>query len=267
MDTRKACWPWLLLGLLALGLLSWLMTFTGRGSAKNMIESTRALAQDRLDAAGFVFARADIDGAILKLSGNAPSQRMAEAACKTATDALKGRIGMPGVFARLDCAGLTYPEQDTKPLAVTGAPLNQPNAAALKAEADTCQLRLTDAGKSGVVQFARSKGEILVGQDVLDRVAEVAKHCEKFKIEIGGHTDTGGAASLNQRLSEQRAQTVRQYLVTKGVSAAQLTAKGYGESKPLVNDFPNGNADKIGQPDSPLRAQNRRIEFLITALQ
>jgi outer membrane protein OmpA-like peptidoglycan-associated protein len=98
-------------------------------------------------------------------------------------------------------------------------------------------------------------------------VAEVAKHCEKFKIEIGGHTDTGGAASLNQRLSEQRAQTVRQYLVTKGVSAAQLTAKGYGESKPLVNDFPNGNADKIGQPDSPLRAQNRRIEFLITALQ
>jgi outer membrane protein OmpA-like peptidoglycan-associated protein len=49
------------------------------------------------------------------------------------------------------------------------------------------------------------------------------------------------------------------------VASEQLTAKGYGESKPLVNDFPNGKGDIPGQPDSPLRAQNRRIEFLINA--
>jgi outer membrane protein OmpA-like peptidoglycan-associated protein len=102
---------------------------------------------------------------------------------------------------------------------------------------------------------------------VLDRVAAVAKECSKFGIEIGGHTDTGGAADLNQRLSDLRANAVRTYMINKGVPASQLTAKGYGETKPLVNDFPGGNADVPGQPDSPLRAQNRRTEFTVTALQ
>jgi outer membrane protein OmpA-like peptidoglycan-associated protein len=68
-------------------------------------------------------------------------------------------------------------------------------------------------------------------------------------------------------LSDMRATAVRTYMINKGVPASQLTAKGYGETKPLVNDFPNGNADVPGQPDSPLRAQNRRTEFTVTALQ
>jgi OOP family OmpA-OmpF porin len=102
------------------------------------------------------------------------------------------------------------------------------------------------------------------GQEVLDRVAAVARQCSSFRIEIGGHTDTGGPAALNERLSQTRANTVRDFLISKGVPAQQVTAKGYGETRPLVNDFPNGDGDIPGQPDSPLREQNRRIEFRLT---
>jgi outer membrane protein OmpA-like peptidoglycan-associated protein len=264
MEERKSCWLWLALGLVALGILGWLMNYSGKNSAKNMIDSTRSLAQEGLDTAGYTFARADVDGATLRLTGAAPDKAAYDAACKAATDKVKGRIGLPGVFRAVDCTGMTYPGSD---LVAATPPPKAAIPAAAKAEADTCQARLTAAGKSGAVSFARSKGQILSGQDVLDRVAAVAKECNKFAIEIGGHTDTGGAADLNQRLSDLRANGVRTYLINKGVVATQLTAKGYGETKPLVNDFPNGNADVPGQPDSPLRAQNRRTEFTVTALQ
>jgi outer membrane protein OmpA-like peptidoglycan-associated protein len=269
MEERKSCWPWLLSGLFALAFLGWLMNYTGKNSAKSMIEDTRQLAQTGLDTGGYTFARAEATDGTLRLMGTAPDRATAEAACKAATTSVAGRIGMPGVFRTVDCTGITFPGSDTAPVvAATPTPKAAvPAAPAAKAEADTCQTRLTEAGKSGTVTFARSKGQILTGQDVLDRVAVVAKECAKFGIEIGGHTDTGGAADFNQRLSDQRANAVRAYLINKGVPAAQLTAKGFGETKPLVNDFPNGNADVPNQPDSPLRAQNRRTEFTVTALQ
>ncbi len=273
MEERKKCWIWLLLGLVALGLLGWLMNYSGSTSAKSLTESTRSLAQAGLDDAGYTFARAEADGGLLKIVGMAPDKATADAACKAAKEAkvgedkMAGRVGAPpSIFTAIDCTGITYPGSDL----VAQAPATPAAAAipaAAKAEATNCQARLTEAGKSGVVSFARSKGQILSGQDVLDRVAVVAKECKKFAIEIGGHTDTGGAADLNQRLSDLRAGSVRTYLINKGVASNQLTAKGYGETKPLVNDFPGGNADVPGQPDSPLRAQNRRTEFTITALQ
>jgi outer membrane protein OmpA-like peptidoglycan-associated protein len=271
MEERKSCWPWLLAGLLALAILSWFISSVGPNPAKKMIEGTRSLAQEGLDAAGFTFARAEADGSVLRVVGIAPDKAAAEAACKTATDKVAGRIGMPGIFSSIDCV-MTYPGSDaTVETASTGAEVKAETPAAMpaaaKAEATNCQARLTEAGNSGKVNFARNRGQILTGQDVLDRVASVAKECKQFAIEIGGHTDTGGDAGRNQTLSEQRANAVRTYLINKGVAAAQLAAKGYGETKPLVNDFPNGNADVPGQPDSPLRAQNRRTEFTITALQ
>jgi aconitate hydratase len=70
------------------------------------------------------------------------------------------------------------------------------------------------------------------------------------KGEIGGHTDNVGNAGSNQALSEARATAVRDYLVSKGVSAAALTAAGYGDTKPAAD-----NATAEG------KAKNRRIEF------
>jgi len=71
-------------------------------------------------------------------------------------------------------------------------------------------------------------------------------------IEIGGHTDSDGAADFNQTLSEERADAVRQYLINNGVPADSIDAVGYGQSKPIA---PNDTDDN--------KALNRRIEFVL----
>jgi len=72
------------------------------------------------------------------------------------------------------------------------------------------------------------------------------------KVEIQGHTDNIGSEQYNMKLSEERAQTVRDYLVAKGIDPSRLTVKGYGESMPVAdNSTPEG------------RLLNRRIEFKV----
>jgi outer membrane protein OmpA-like peptidoglycan-associated protein len=73
-----------------------------------------------------------------------------------------------------------------------------------------------------------------------------------LKVEIGGHTDSDGSVELNQKLSKDRAETVYNWLIQKGIDASRLTFKGYGPNKPLVpNDTPEN------------KAKNRRTEFTI----
>ena len=86
----------------------------------------------------------------------------------------------------------------------------------------------------------------------LDKVVEMMKGHPSMRIELGGHTDNVGSDQLNQRLSEQRAKTVYDYLVAHGVEAARLSYKGYGSSQPVAD---NSTADG--------RRQNRRTVFTI----
>jgi OOP family OmpA-OmpF porin len=75
----------------------------------------------------------------------------------------------------------------------------------------------------------------------------------ELNIEIQGHTDYIGSESYNDELSKKRAESVRNYLVSKGIDASRLTVKGFGESVPVAdNSTPEG------------RALNRRIEFKVT---
>jgi outer membrane protein OmpA-like peptidoglycan-associated protein len=88
----------------------------------------------------------------------------------------------------------------------------------------------------------------------LDKLVVVLDSYEDTNIEIQGHTDSKGSEAYNQDLSVKRTRTVSEYLTDKGISAYRLTVKGFGESLPKYeNDTENG------------RAQNRRVEFLITA--
>ena len=70
------------------------------------------------------------------------------------------------------------------------------------------------------------------------------------RVRIEGHTDTTGTDAHNLELSQDRAQKVLDYLVSQGVSAERLEAKGYGESRPLQQ----GDSDDV-------HATNRRVEF------
>lgn len=86
---------------------------------------------------------------------------------------------------------------------------------------------------------------------VLDNVAAVlGAHPEIAKVRIEGHTDSRGSDSKNLRLSQGRAQAVRDYLIVAGIAPARLEAVGYGESKPIAS-----NESRSG------RETNDRIEF------
>jgi outer membrane protein OmpA-like peptidoglycan-associated protein len=88
----------------------------------------------------------------------------------------------------------------------------------------------------------------------LDNVAEVMKDYDETDILIEGHTDNVGADAYNERLSQQRAEAVADYLRKKNVARKRLRTVGYGEEQPLTS-----NATKSGQQ------QNRRVEVVITA--
>ena len=86
----------------------------------------------------------------------------------------------------------------------------------------------------------------------LDKVVEMMQQHPTMRIELGGHTDNVGSEAMNQKLSEQRAKAVYDYLVQHGVAAERLSYKGYGPSQPVAdNSTPEG------------RRQNRRTVFTI----
>ena len=88
---------------------------------------------------------------------------------------------------------------------------------------------------------------------LLNDVAQAMADNPKIKVEIGGHTDSVGDDNFNLKLSQKRAESVRTYLIKRGIDGARMEAKGYGENVPIAD---NRTADG--------RSQNRRVEFLIT---
>jgi len=88
----------------------------------------------------------------------------------------------------------------------------------------------------------------------LNEAVEALKKIAVYKkVEIAGHTDDQGPDAYNLKLSQRRANSVKNYLVKQGIDGAKLEAVGYGETKPIAD-----NTTDVG------RAQNRRVEFIIT---
>ena len=89
--------------------------------------------------------------------------------------------------------------------------------------------------------------------ELLDEVARVLEANPKLRVRVEAHTDSKGPPQRNLRRSQLRAAAVKRYLVARGISANRITSEGYGETKPIAeNTTPRG------------RAQNRRVEFVIT---
>lgn len=116
-------------------------------------------------------------------------------------------------------------------------------------------------GEGIVVEFSSN---VLFGFDKSELSSDARTNLNKLvtvlnsyidtDIEIQGHTDSKGSESYNQNLSEQRAGAVSSYLSGKGIAYNRITIKGFGENSPKYS-----NSTTDGQ------AQNRRVEFLITA--
>jgi outer membrane protein OmpA-like peptidoglycan-associated protein len=100
-----------------------------------------------------------------------------------------------------------------------------------------------ETGKSSLTQESYSE---------LEELREYMQLKEDLVVEIAGHTDNVGDEESNMRLSEARANTVRNYLISKGISPDRIIAKGYGESQPIA---PNSSDEG--------RQRNRRTEVRV----
>ena len=91
------------------------------------------------------------------------------------------------------------------------------------------------------------------GRELLSRIAGVLLASRSFGLSVYGHTDNVGSAQYNLRLSEQRAQAVKDYMAAAGIDANNIVVKGYGKSSPIVAE--KGEAS---------RAKNRRVEIALS---
>ena len=104
------------------------------------------------------------------------------------------------------------------------------------------------------VLFDTGKYELRpVTREKLARFSGIVLGHPSLNLEIEGHTDSTGSDELNQKLSEQRAESVRGYLVEQGLPADHLTAKGFGKTMPVAD-----NSTSAG------RQQNRRVEMVVS---
>lgn len=103
------------------------------------------------------------------------------------------------------------------------------------------------------LQFETAKADLkTTSYAQLKNLVEIMKRKTNFKIQIAGHTDSDGEESANQLLSQKRAESVKNYLISQGIAPNRIVAKGFGESHPVANNnSPQG------------KAQNRRTEITI----
>lgn len=92
----------------------------------------------------------------------------------------------------------------------------------------------------------------------LDRVVKFLNDYPNIEIEMSAHTDSKGADDYNMTLSDNRARSVMEYILSKGIEPVRITSHGYGETKPVST---NTNADGSDNPEG--RQLNRRVEFTI----
>lgn len=153
-----------------------------------------------------------------------------------------------GVFDRRDRCPDT---PANTPVEHHGCPLPQYPASAPPVEPQapaTEVITLNDAGK---VLFDFDKSDLTAeARSQLDGLMSKLSHANVVSIRVVGHTDSVGTDAYNQRLSERRASSVVEYLLTQGLAPDKLTSEGKGESEPVAD-----NATDEG------RAQNRRVEL------
>jgi outer membrane protein OmpA-like peptidoglycan-associated protein len=133
-------------------------------------------------------------------------------------------------------------------------------------QAEEIQSKVPDAkvervGEGIVVEFSSNVlfgfNKSILSNDAkvsLDKLKIVLAEYKDTDIELQGHTDSKGSLSYNQNLSEERAGAVSAYLANSGIASGRMTIKGFGETVPKYD-----NGSDAG------RAENRRVEFLITA--
>jgi outer membrane protein OmpA-like peptidoglycan-associated protein len=176
----------------------------------------------------------------------AEQQRVEEDKRRLDEAAKKGQQEVDRVKAQLDEEKKARAEAEKR---ASAAMASLAEVAKVKEEARGVVITL-----SGSVLFATGKQELLpIAQDKLGEVAKALKDQGFKKIVVEGHTDSRGSASQNEDLSRGRAESVRTFLVSRGIPADKIEAQGFGSRRPVAD---NDSAES--------RANNRRVEIVVT---
>lgn len=153
---------------------------------------------------------------------------------------------------------------------MTGAELEEALAATINAEIpgkDKIEVKEPETAKEIIKEEVVSINEIYFDFDKsdiredateeLDKVVEMMKENSSIKIEVSSFTDSRGSSSYNLKLSDRRAQSTIDYLVSNGIERSRVTGKGYGESR-MINKCINGV-----ECSEAAHQKNRRTEFVI----
>ncbi len=190
------------------------------------------------DAAGCPQEAAAASQATVEPTHPCPGEGAGQEGCPSVPD---GEIAAAGDLAPED-----VPAISRDPSAADGSGVLHKSGLA---EITTNAIRVTER-----IRFQAGKALILsISFPVLDAVAEVLMGHRQISVEVQGHTDSAGSEQRNLRLSQERADSVRHYLIERGIDPGRLTARGYGETRPVES-----NRTSRG------RAANRRMEFVRT---
>ncbi len=272
----------MLLGAILIGILSYFCFLDKAGGIKDdlVLKTQSAFASRQMS-----WVNPSIKGdnlsmtRIVTLEGTAPSEAMKAEAGRVAL----AQMGVDGVDNRLAIAKTAKVSEplptDMKPTAepspvivpvdvkVASKPEPMPIIDVVapakvleKAPVETvysCQDEFKKILTGGKINFSSNKAAINPDSyPLLNALVNVAKKCPKDTVAIGGHTDSDGSARYNAKLSTNRANAVKKYLISKGISQNRLKAIGYGESKSIAD-----NSTLAG------KAKNRRIEFNVKGVR
>ena len=127
----------------------------------------------------------------------------------------------------------------------------EPKFTIIKDDIEKIQEEISQLLEKKQIHFEKNSGRITSeGKKVLDELVLALKDPENILLEVQGHTDAGGKKRMNLTLSQMRASSVKKYLMTKGLKAENITAKGFGENKLLL-------------PENPYSILNRRVEIYL----
>ena len=164
---------------------------------------------------------------------------------------------LAATLATVGCSSLTAVVRDENPIAIGAmrpAPPPAPPEPTVAAPAPRVRVERSRIAVDEKIHFNTGSADIAAqSNELLNEIARVLRENPRVtKIRIEGHTDNVGAAAFNRRLSQQRADAVRQYLVGQGIDGGRMVAQGFGPDHPIgPNDTEEG------------KSNNRRVEFNI----
>lgn len=170
-----------------------------------------------------------------------------------------GDGGQDGVGAVREALGSPpAPFRSRLVMTIDGLDVEHPELQGLNladSDAETCEQAFDRLMERNVITFAEGSAAISASsRGILTSLASVALRCDRFSIEVAGHTDNTGDRAANMELSRRRADAVAAYLAGQGVARGRLSAHGYGPDRPRAS-----NATEAG------KAANRRIEFYVSS--